>query len=114
MEAAATPLRQQRVHVLMGRVLVENLVVDDPAAAAFVRTRLEAGDDAVRVVNDAIEIGARVLEREQAGLDAGVVRTEVEKGSRGGGGGFTRKAGGGAEVFGAKGDGGVGGGTGVL
>ena len=44
MEAAATPLRQQRVHVLMGRVLVENLVVDDPAAAAFVRTRLEAGD----------------------------------------------------------------------
>ena len=67
MEAAATPLRQQRVHVLMGRVLVENLVVDDPAAAAFVRARLEAGEDAARVVNDAIEIGARVLEREQAG-----------------------------------------------
>src|ERR1700755_63072 len=82
MEAAATPLRQQRVHVLMGRVLVENLVVDDPTAAAFVRARLEAGEDAIRVVNDAIEIGARVLEREQAGLDAEFVRNEFEKVSR--------------------------------
>src|SRR3954465_2702039 len=102
MEAAATPLRQQRVHVLMGRVLVENLVVDDPAAAAFVRTRLEAGDDAVRVVTDAIEIGARVLEREQAGLDAEFVRTEFEKVSREVEAAFTDKARVVAEFFGAK------------
>ena len=32
---AATPLRQPRVHVLMGRVIVENVVVDDPSTAAF-------------------------------------------------------------------------------
>ena len=99
---AATPLRQQRVHVLMGRVLVENLVVDDPAAAAFVRARIEAGDDAVRVVNDAIEIGARVLEREQAGLDAEFVRSELEKVSREVESAFTDKARVVAEFFGTK------------
>src|ERR687888_1350707 len=102
MEAAATPLRQQRVHVLMGRVLVESLVVDDPAAAAFVRARIEAGDDAVRVVNDAIEIGARVLEREQAGLDAEFVRSELEKVSREVESAFTDKARVVAEFFGTK------------
>jgi hypothetical protein len=99
---AATPLRQQRVHVLMGRVLVENLVVDDPAAAAFVRGRIDAGEDAARVVNDAIEIGARVLEREQAGLDAEFVRTEFEKVSREVESAFTDKARVVAEFFGAK------------
>src|SRR5919198_5155355 len=99
---AATPLRQQRVHVLMGRVLVENLVVDDPAAAAFVRARIEAGDDAVRVVNDAIEIGARVLEREQAGLDAEFVRNELTKVSREVETAFTDKARVVAEFFGTK------------
>ncbi len=114
MEAAATPLRQQRVHVLMGRVLVENLVVDDPAAAAFVRARLEAGEDAPRVVNDAIEIGARVLEREQAGLDAEFVRSEFEKVSREVETAFTDKARVVAEFFGAKVDEVFGAETGVL
>src|SRR3954454_17010254 len=114
MEAAATPLRQQRVHVLMGRVLVENLVVDDPSAAAFVRTRIEAGEDAIRVVNDAIEIGARVLEREQAGLDAEFVRTEFEKVSREVESAFTDKARVVAEFFGAKVDEVFGAETGVL
>src|SRR3954464_3764050 len=104
MEAAATPLRQQRVHVLMGRVLVENLVVDDPAAAAFVRGRLEAGGAGGRGVNDAIEIGARVLEREQAGLDAEFVRSEFEKVSREVETAFTDKARVVAEFFGGKGE----------
>ena len=63
---AATPLRQPRVHVLMGRVIVENVVVDDPATASFLDRRIDAGEDATSVVIDAIEIGARVLEREQA------------------------------------------------
>ncbi len=43
---AATPLRQPRVHVLMGRVIVDNVVVDDPATASFLDRRIEAGDDA--------------------------------------------------------------------
>lgn len=99
---AATPLRHPRVHVLMGRVIVENVVVDDPATASFVDARLEAGEDPVRVVSDAIEIGARVLEREQHAVDASFVRNEFEKVSREVEGAFTDRARVVAEFFGSK------------
>src|SRR3954470_19335807 len=99
---AATPLRQPRVHVLMGRVIVDNVVVDDPATAAFVDRRMSAGEDAVRVVIDAVEVGARVLEREQAAVDAEFVKSEFEKVSREVESAFTDKARVVAEFFGAK------------
>src|SRR3954466_11335356 len=99
---AATPLRQPRVHVLMGRVIVENVVVDDPATAAFVARREDAGEPAHRVVADAIEVGARVLEREQSAFDAEFVRGEFEKVSREVETSFTDKARVVAEFFGAK------------
>jgi hypothetical protein len=99
---AATPLRTPRVHVLMGRVIVDNVVVDDPATAAFLDRRIEAGDDAAEVVVDAIEIGARVLEREQNAIDAEFVRNEFEKVSREVETAFTDKARVVAEFFGAK------------
>src|SRR4051794_5891730 len=99
---AATQLRPPRVHVLMGRVIVENVVVDDPAAAAFVKRRIEAGEHAERVVADAIEVGARVLEREQAAVDAEFVRNEFEKVSREVESAFTDKARVVAEFFGTK------------
>ena len=79
---AATPLRPSRVHTLVGRLIVENLVVDDPAAAELVRERADAGEDPARVVADAIEIGARVLDREQAGASVEVLRADLEKASR--------------------------------
>ena len=67
----------------MGRVIVDNVVVDDPATAAFVARRIDAGETIpVAVVTDALEIGARVLEREQAAVDAEFVRNEFEKVSR--------------------------------
>jgi hypothetical protein len=99
---AATPLRQPRVHVLMGRVIVENVVVDDPATASFLDRRMEAGEDATQVVIDAIEIGARVLEREQSAVDAEFVRGEFEKVSREVETAFTDKARVVAEFFGSK------------
>ena len=99
---AATPLRQPRVHVLMGRVIVDNVVVDDPATAAFLDRRIEAGEDAPGVVVDAIEIGARVLEREQHAVDAEFVRNEFEKVSREVETAFTDKARLVAEFFGTK------------
>src|SRR4051812_34164044 len=99
---AATPLRHPRVHVLMGRVIVDNVVVDDPATAAFVARRMEAGEDAVAVVTDALEVGARVLEREQAALDADFVKAEFEKVSRGVESAFSDSARGVAEFFGRK------------
>jgi hypothetical protein len=82
MEAAATPLRQTRVSALIGRVIIENLIVDDPCAADVVRARQDAGEDPARVVTDAIEIGARVLDREQAGATVEVLRQDLENASK--------------------------------
>src|SRR5215210_1142647 len=64
---AATPLRQPHVRVI---------------AVRLVRTREDHGDDPVKTVRDAVEIGARVLDREQAGANAEFVKTEFEKASR--------------------------------
>jgi hypothetical protein len=99
---AATQLRPPRVHVLMGRVIVDNVVVDDPATASFLDRRIEAGEDPAGVVVDAIEIGARVLEREHNAVDAEFVRTEFEKVSREVETAFTDKARVVAEFFGTK------------
>ncbi len=82
MEAAATPLRQPRVASLVGRLLIENLVVDDACAAELVRARTDAGENPARVVSDAIEIGARVLDREYAGAAVEVLRQDLESASR--------------------------------
>jgi hypothetical protein len=79
---AATPLRRTRVHALIGRVIVEHLVVDDPVAAELVRVRTEAGEDPERVIAEAIEIGARIMDREQAGASVEVLRADLEKASR--------------------------------
>jgi hypothetical protein len=79
---AALPLRPPSVRTAGDRVAVDGLVVDDPVAVRLVREREESGDDAVRLVLDALEIGARVLDREQAGANADFVRTEFEKQAR--------------------------------
>ena len=82
MEAAATPLRQPRVTALLGRVIVENLVVDDAATAELLRARTDAGEDPARLIADAIEIGARVLDREQAGASVEVLKQDLEHASQ--------------------------------
>jgi uncharacterized protein DUF2130 len=82
MEAAATPLRSPRVTALMGRLIIENVVVDDATAADLVRARSDAGEDPARVVADAVEIGARVLDREQAGASVEVLRQDLEHASK--------------------------------
>ena len=82
MEAAATPLRQPRVTALLGRVIIESLIVDDTVAAELVRARIDAGEDPSKVIADAIEIGARVLDREQAGATVEVLRQDLENASR--------------------------------
>jgi hypothetical protein len=82
MEAAATPLRSPRVTALLGRLIIENVVVDDATAADLVRARTDAGDDPARVVADAVEIGARVLDREQAGASVEVLKQDLEHASQ--------------------------------
>ena len=82
MEAAATPLRHPRVSALLGRVVIEHLVVDDALAAELVRARADAGEDPARLIADAIEIGARVLDREQAGASVEVLKQDLEHASQ--------------------------------
>jgi hypothetical protein len=79
---AATPLRQAQVRTIGDRLVVDGLVVEDECAVRLVREREQNGDDPVRVVRDAVEIGARVLDREQAGANAEFVKTEFEKASK--------------------------------
>jgi len=76
---AATPLRQSQVSAIGDRVTIESLVVHDGTAARLVRERADAGADPAGTVTDAIEIGARVLDREQTGANADFVKTELEK-----------------------------------
>ena len=76
---AATPLRQPHVRVLGDVVAIDGLVVDDECAVRVVREREQNGDDPAKTVRDAVEIGARVLDREQAGANAEFVKTEFEK-----------------------------------
>jgi hypothetical protein len=79
---AATPLRQPHVRTIGDRLAVDGLVLQDESAVRLVREREEAGDDPVRAVVDAIEIGARVLDREQAGANADFVRSEFDRTAR--------------------------------
>jgi hypothetical protein len=76
---AATPLRQPHVRTIGDRLVVDGLVVEDECAVRLVREREGAGDDTAKVVRDAVEIGARVLDREQAAANAEFVKTEFEK-----------------------------------
>jgi hypothetical protein len=57
-------------------------VIADECAVRLVREREEAGADPVRLVADAVEIGARVLDREQTGANAEFVKGELEKTTR--------------------------------
>jgi hypothetical protein len=79
---AATPLRKPHVRTIGDRLVVDGLVLEDESAVRLVREREEAGGDPVRVVADAVEIGARVLDREQAGANAEFVKSELDKATR--------------------------------
>jgi hypothetical protein len=76
---AATPLRQPHVRVIGDRLAIDGLLVEDECAVRLVLEREQNGDDPVKTVRDAVEIGARVLDREQAGANAEFVKTEFEK-----------------------------------
>jgi Uncharacterized protein conserved in bacteria (DUF2130) len=75
---AATSLPFARVHAGNGQLAIDFLVVEDETAARLAAER----EDPVRFVVEAIEIGARVLDREQTGANAEFVRAEFEKTAR--------------------------------
>src|SRR5438034_10742538 len=63
MEAAIPLFASTSVRVLGDRLLVDGLVVEDETAVRLARE----AEDPARAMRDAIEIGARVLDREQTG-----------------------------------------------
>jgi hypothetical protein len=74
----ALPLPLARVQVANRRLAIDFLTVDDETAVRLASER----EDPVRFVVEAIEIGARVLDREQTGANAEFVRAEFEKTAR--------------------------------
>jgi hypothetical protein len=67
------------VRALNDRLVIESLEVTDERAARVVRERAETGQAPTRTVTDAIEIGARVLDREDAAAEVDYVRAEFER-----------------------------------
>ena len=90
---AATPLRKPHVRTLGESLVIDGLVVDDEVAVRLVAERERGGDDPAKLVRDAVEIGARVLDREQAGANAEFVRTEFERAAASLNAQFTERAG---------------------
>jgi hypothetical protein len=84
MEASEKPqqellLGDGAVRALDDRLVIEALTVTDRRAARVVRERAEAGQAPQRTVSDAIEIGARVLDREDVAAEVDYVRAEFER-----------------------------------
>jgi hypothetical protein len=84
MEASEKPqqeldLADGAVRALDDRLVIESLTVSDARAARVVRERAEAGQAPPKTVADAIEIGARVLDREDAAAEVDYVRAEFER-----------------------------------
>jgi hypothetical protein len=73
------PAGDGSVRAIDGRLVIERLEVDDARAAKLVRERAEAGHPPAQTVRDAVEIGARVLEREGTATEVDYVRAEFER-----------------------------------
>jgi len=89
---AATRLPLALVHTRHGRLHVDGLVVDDETVVRLAQAREDAGENPARFVEDALEIGARVLDREQTGVNADFVKTEFERAARELDAGFVERA----------------------
>jgi hypothetical protein len=62
-------------------VVIDNLVVDDRTLVELVERRLEREIGALETVTGALEIGARVLDREATGAEVDSIRRELERAS---------------------------------
>ena len=67
------------VRVLGDRIAIEDLTINDPEASRVVRERAEAGEEPARTVRRAVEIGTRVLDREDTAIEVDYVRREFER-----------------------------------
>ena len=65
--------------LLGDQLLIEGLTVEDEAAVALAREREAAGESLDALVSQAVEIGARILQREQSAADTEFVKAEFER-----------------------------------
>jgi hypothetical protein len=79
---AATTLPFSRVRTFNGELLIDGLRVDDETVVRLVAEREARAEVPDRFVRDAIEIGARVLDREHTGAHADFVKAEFERAAR--------------------------------
>jgi hypothetical protein len=70
------------VRAIGDRLVIEELTITDERTAALVRERAEGGEEPARTVRRAIEIGTRVLDREDTAIEVDYVRREFERLSR--------------------------------
>ena len=82
MEAAQTlQLHQQRVELRPDGVHIDGLLVEDRTLVELIERRLERQIGAEETVRDALEIGARVLDREATGAEVDAIRRQLEHAS---------------------------------
>ncbi len=67
------------VRAIGDRLVIESLTISDERSARVVRQRLEAEQPAADTVAKAIEIGARVLDREEVAAEVDYVKREFER-----------------------------------
>ncbi|MBU6336393.1 MAG: hypothetical protein KGR19_01080 [Acidobacteria bacterium] len=83
MDISVTSLDEESaVRLEDGRLQVDGLEVTDPAAVELARQREELGQRLDELVTQMVEIGARVLSREQTAAEADYVRAEFERQAR--------------------------------
>jgi hypothetical protein len=82
MEAAQTlQLHKQAVELRDDGVFIDGLFVGDRTLVDLIQNRLEREIGAEETVVDALEIGARVLDREATGAEVEAIRRELERAS---------------------------------
>ncbi len=76
---SATPEGDGSVRLVEDRIVIERLTIADEGTARVVRDRAGAGEEPARTVRRAIEIGSRVLDREETAAEVDYVRREFEQ-----------------------------------
>ena len=74
-----TSITAEQVRLLGDQLLIDGLTVDDEATITLAREREAAGESLDALVSQAIEIGARILQREQTASDTEFVKAEFER-----------------------------------
>jgi hypothetical protein len=67
------------VRVVEDRIVIEGLTITDRETARVVRERAESGEEPAQSVRRAVEIGTRVLDREDTAIEVDYVRREFER-----------------------------------